>query len=782
MKARTLVLILIITGMMCVTPAWAGVGTGEFLYQGQLKKDGLPVNDTCDFVFSLWKDPFSILAGDQVGPDLKFNGQAPNPPSIDVVNGLFSALLDFGPTAFTDDPRWIEVAVVCPAGGGNFTTLAPRDFVAGAPYSIHTRGIFVDEDGDVGIGTDSPFASLTVSNSDPSAVALSSSYDGPSGNAGTFGCSNQVNDETALSVIHAGTGKGFLSYQYGRGTAGRFEIDNANSNAMALHVTTNGTGPAAVLQGDVGIGTDRPEALLHVEGNGDFRGEHIAFFRSRSGSRSDGIAIQLDNLHTNRQNNFITFYNGDKNVTGRIEGFDRESGDWVVPPPIPGVGLTVDLGITYNDDWITPGALPIANFTPGTLPTANYTRGTLPTANFTPGTLPLLTFSGGSLPTANFTPGTLPSLSFNDGSLPSFSGQFCNVAGFSVLCGFSWSAGSTPTANLNGGSLPSLTFNPGSLPTATFNRGILPSLTFNGGSLPDFSFSGGALPSLSFTPGTLPVIEKPPWILGQPTFGVDLPTQEELEALFCWSLETGHSDFLTLDPVGQAVASLKQQVAAKCNDEGVVYGSKGADYAEWLPKLNPEDEFQIGQIVGVHGGKVSLKTEGAEQIMAISRAPVVVGNVPPESDKDKFVTVGFMGQLPVVVRGEVRPGDFILASDLGDGTGVAVRPENLKLSHLGRILGRAWSDSDNKVFGLVDVAIGLNTNETAIILLEHQDRMDDLSRTNDTLAQENADLKKQLGALDLRLAALAESVRGLQADGDEQNVPARTVALVGTDR
>ena len=127
--------------------------------------------------------------------------------------------------------------------------------------------------------------------------------------------------------------------------------------------------------------------------------------------------------------------------------------------------------------------------------------------------------------------------------------------------------------------------------------------------------------------------------------------------MFCWALEYGVRDYVALDPVSIAAENLKQAVAMRCMDEGVTYGSKGADYAEYLPKLNPEDRFQLGQIVGVRGGKVSLATDGAEQIMAVSRAPVVVGNVPPAGEKDNYVTVGFMGQLPVVVRGKVRAGD-----------------------------------------------------------------------------------------------------------------------------
>jgi hypothetical protein len=139
-----------------------GVDDGQFSYQGTLKQAGAPVSDLCDFSFSLWRDEVSTLPEDQVGATLLFDSVGGSQPSVDVLNGLFNVILDFGPTAFRDEARWLQTAVRCPAGTGSFTTLSPRERVTGAPYAIHTRGIFVDDTGRVGIGTDSPEPPLHV--------------------------------------------------------------------------------------------------------------------------------------------------------------------------------------------------------------------------------------------------------------------------------------------------------------------------------------------------------------------------------------------------------------------------------------------------------------------------------------------------------------------------------------------------------------------------------------------------------------------------------------------
>jgi len=798
MRRMVSVLSCVAAGLMIGTAAHAGVDSGEFAFQGQLKVAGVPVNDTCDFEFSLWSDEVSTLAVDQVGLTLTFDGLAGNPAPIDVDNGLFTALLDFGATAFTDDPRWIEVSVSCPAGSGSFTTLSPRSLVTGVPHSIHTRGIAVDAEGDVGIGTDTASAKLTVEEVEEAGITLSANYLGKSGNAGLFGCSHEINQETALSTTHAGPGKAFLAYQSGTGTAGRFVVDNRASDATALQaVISQGTGQAAYFEGDVGIGTEDAEALLHVEGEGTVCGEHVAFFHNTGRSRTgDGIAIQINNLHTNRDNNFITFFNGAKLVTGRIEGFDLQNGDWISPPPLPNLKLSVNLGIDFNEDFLDLGALPTASLvggrlpslslTGGSFPTANFSPGSFPNINFTRGSLPSLTITGGSLPTASFNRGSLPSLSFSGGQKPSASFTTVTILGFSVPTSFSFFSGSLPSATLNPGTRPSLSFSGGSFPNLNFQRGTLPKLDVTGGSLPSLTFTGGsfptlnvdpgAFPTLSFAGGRLPSIQKSPFIFSTPSLTFNLPTPDELRDLFCWGLDNGIGTFMTMGAADIAATALKEAAIQVCKDEGVTYGSKGADYAEWLLKLDPKDTFQFGQIVGVHGGKVSLKTEGAEQIMAVSRAPVVVGNVPPSDEEANYVTVGFMGQLPVVVRGTVKLGDYIIPSGQEDGTATAISPDDLRLEHLGKTLGRAWSESDNDVYSLINVVIGLDGSEATVMLRRQHERMETQARRQVALAAENAQLQNEMMAVTAKLAGMLASLEKLEEQLHAQTLCHQTVA------
>lgn len=125
-------------------------------YQGVLSEGAGAYTGSADFHFRLWD---SEVGGTQVGKGQPASG-------VSVEGGLFDTAIDFGVSAF-DDGRWLEILVRAPAwdGAGSpppFTTLTPRQAITAAPYSIQTRGIVVDADENVGIGTASPQSALHV--------------------------------------------------------------------------------------------------------------------------------------------------------------------------------------------------------------------------------------------------------------------------------------------------------------------------------------------------------------------------------------------------------------------------------------------------------------------------------------------------------------------------------------------------------------------------------------------------------------------------------------------
>jgi hypothetical protein len=106
----------------------AALGTG-FTYQGQLKQNGTLTNGTCDFQFALYD---AATIGTRLGVTQTTS-------AVTVTNGLFTALLnsgnEFGSNAFTGSARWLQTNVKCPAGGGTYSTLTPRQPLTAAPYA-----------------------------------------------------------------------------------------------------------------------------------------------------------------------------------------------------------------------------------------------------------------------------------------------------------------------------------------------------------------------------------------------------------------------------------------------------------------------------------------------------------------------------------------------------------------------------------------------------------------------------------------------------------------------
>ena len=101
-----------------------------FTYQGQLQKNGSPVNGSYDMIFTLFNT--NMTGSSSAGPVLV--------TAISVNNGLFTTAIDFGPGAFIGTSNWLEIAVR-PAGTSSFTTLAPRQPLTPAPYAITAENL-----------------------------------------------------------------------------------------------------------------------------------------------------------------------------------------------------------------------------------------------------------------------------------------------------------------------------------------------------------------------------------------------------------------------------------------------------------------------------------------------------------------------------------------------------------------------------------------------------------------------------------------------------------------
>ena len=115
---------------LSIVTAFAAFGVPvntKWTYQGQLQRSGAAYNGTCNFQFSLWD---ALSAGAQQGSTQSIN-------SVNVVNGLFTVVLDFG-DLFKGAARWLGTSVQC-SGDGGFTQLDPRQPLTAAPYALSLR-------------------------------------------------------------------------------------------------------------------------------------------------------------------------------------------------------------------------------------------------------------------------------------------------------------------------------------------------------------------------------------------------------------------------------------------------------------------------------------------------------------------------------------------------------------------------------------------------------------------------------------------------------------------
>ena len=117
----------ILVALCFLTAAATAFAQGSaFTYQGKLTDGGTPATGAYDFRFILYN---ADAGGSQVGTTLTADDVA-------VTAGAFTVVLDFGPSIFDGQARWLELAVRQGASTGIYTVLSPRQPVTPAPYAI----------------------------------------------------------------------------------------------------------------------------------------------------------------------------------------------------------------------------------------------------------------------------------------------------------------------------------------------------------------------------------------------------------------------------------------------------------------------------------------------------------------------------------------------------------------------------------------------------------------------------------------------------------------------
>ena len=292
--------LVLVLGQAQVSDAAVPMGTA-FTYQGRLADNGVPADGLYEIEFKLYDNS---TGGNQVGPTVSLRG-------FQVTNGLFTVQLDFGSSVFNGDTRWLQIAVRREDVADPHTILAPRQEVTAVPYALQTRGLFVADNLDVGIGTTIPSASLEVINPGSQTAILAKSpwigvygihnstsgtfpgvwgdtdslYSGAAGvrgkvtsvspgslSAGVYGINSGTGSNgVGVRGTHAGSGYGV--YGTAPSGVGVYGIASGSSgtNYGVRGSTSSSTGYAGYFtggrnyfQGRVGIGTTSPDDDLHV--------------------------------------------------------------------------------------------------------------------------------------------------------------------------------------------------------------------------------------------------------------------------------------------------------------------------------------------------------------------------------------------------------------------------------------------------------------------------------------------------------------------------------------
>lgn len=223
------------------------------------------------------------------------------------------------------------------------------------------------------------------------------------------------------------------------------------------------------------------------------------------------------------------------------------------------------------------------------------------------------------------------------------------------------------------------------------------------------------------------------------------------------------TDCVSLDPLDIVLSCVKQFTAItdSYNSLGVEYASGHGDYAEWLERENPVEVISRGDIVAVKGGKITKDLAGAEQVMVVSEYPIVLGNVPHESNTHLGNNVAFMGQVPVKIMGPVKCGDYIIADSEIKGYGKAKGEDALILEDMPFIVGRSWETQPGDGPKMVNTVVGVHNGDYFRILKSYEQKLRQAEAQMKLLSAESA---LRMETLEARVDMLMEKMAKLRSE------------------
>jgi hypothetical protein len=216
MKMRIPFLFVAILMLMSASMAFAQ--TTSFTYQGNLNTSGTPANGNHDFEFAMFNG-----GGVQIGATLtRLN--------VPVTTGVFAVELDFG-NQFQGADRFLEIRVK-PAGGGAFTTLAPRQPITSAPHAIRSLdsaqlgGISASQYIQSGAATINASSQFSIGNVPVLRIQSNSTFVGQNTGSSSTGIDNSFFGNSAGRFNTTGFSNSFF------GTNAGFQNNTGESNSF----------------------------------------------------------------------------------------------------------------------------------------------------------------------------------------------------------------------------------------------------------------------------------------------------------------------------------------------------------------------------------------------------------------------------------------------------------------------------------------------------------------------------------------------------------------------